>query len=710
MTWFDNLRISSKLLAGFFVVGLVAATLGVVGVQSTRALADAGEDAYENVTVPTALLGQLARQFQGMRVRQRDLTYAETLGEKEGHAERLGQMVITIDSLRTLLGEFPHNDDGLAAFADFDDRYGAFRPSHERLVQLALEERDEEARDVMVNVLQQGSLDVLATLDRAVDATMARGRAVAEANQTLATRALLSIVMALGIGFAVVVLLGFWIARQISRPLERVVEVLQDLARGRLGNRLSMERRDEIGTLAREMDAFSTHLRENVVATMDRLAAGDVTVEPRRIDEEDEIGPALETMVETLRDLTRETGTLVEAARAGNLELRGAEDRFQGAYRELVMGINDTLNAVVTPIDEAAAVLDQVAAKNLEVRMEGEYRGDFARIKEALNSAVDDLESAFAQVAGAAEQIAMAAGQVSAGSQTLAQGASEQAGSLEEVSGSLQELSATSKQNAAGATGANALSRSLEESASRGVANVARLSEAMERMKASSDDTARIVRTIDEIAFQTNLLALNAAVEAARAGDAGKGFAVVAEEVRALAMRSSEAAKNTATLIEEAVARSEGGVSISTEVSHDIEEIRKGILEVRRVSDEIASSSDQQESGVLEINLAVEQVSQVTQQTAANAEESASAAQELASQAEVMRVLVGEFRIRQDRAGHSGHRGTRAAQGAEPGGYAWGPETVQGETRGARSQNGASPGHGAPSRVDEDELAALTGF
>jgi methyl-accepting chemotaxis protein len=172
-----------------------------------------------------------------------------------------------------------------------------------------------------------------------------------------------------------------------------------------------------------------------------------------------------------------------------------------------------------------------------------------------------------------------------------------------------------------------------------------RLSEAIDRIKRSSDDTARIIKTIDEIAFQTNLLALNAAVEAARAGDAGRGFAVVAEEVRNLARRSAEAAKTTAGLIEQSVRSSESGVAINQEVHRNLEEISGQINRVAGVMTEIAVASQQQSQGVEEINRAVGEMNRVVQATAASAEESASAAEELASQASVTQGMIQQFQL-----------------------------------------------------------------
>jgi methyl-accepting chemotaxis protein len=201
------------------------------------------------------------------------------------------------------------------------------------------------------------------------------------------------------------------------------------------------------------------------------------------------------------------------------------------------------------------------------------------------------------------------------------------------------------KQNASNAKEARSLSDGARSTADRGVDSMQRLSEAINRIKASSDSTAKIVKTIDEIAFQTNLLALNAAVEAARAGDAGKGFAVVAEEVRNLAMRSAEAAKNTSNLIEESVRNAEGGVSINQEVLTNLREINDQVNKVSEVMAEIASASDQQSQGIDQVTTAVQQMSDMTQQNAANSEESAASALELDNLAHKMQRMVDTFHL-----------------------------------------------------------------
>jgi len=242
-----------------------------------------------------------------------------------------------------------------------------------------------------------------------------------------------------------------------------------------------------------------------------------------------------------------------------------------------------------------------------------------------------------------AEQTASAAEQVSAASQSLAQGASEQAAAIEETSSSLEEMSSMTKQNAGNAQQANNLMTEAGQLVARGQESMGRLTAAIEEIKKSSDETAKIVKTIDEIAFQTNLLALNAAVEAARAGDAGKGFAVVAEEVRNLAQRAGEAARNTAALIEGSVKNAENGVGVAGETAKALEEITASAQKVSALISEIAAASSEQAQGIDQVTTAVTQMDQVTQQNAANAEESASASEELSAQAEQLQGMVREL-------------------------------------------------------------------
>jgi methyl-accepting chemotaxis protein len=238
------------------------------------------------------------------------------------------------------------------------------------------------------------------------------------------------------------------------------------------------------------------------------------------------------------------------------------------------------------------------------------------------------------------DQIASAARQVASSSQSLAEGASEQAASLEETSSSLEEMSSMTRRNAETADKVKDLGGEARRSGDAAMADMQAMNAAMAAIKTSSDGIAKIIKTIDEIAFQTNILALNAAVEAARAGEAGMGFAVVADEVRNLAQRCAQAAKETAAKIEDSVQKSIHGVEISAKVGRSLEEIVSKARQIDEMAAEVATASKEQNQGIGQVNTAVSQMDKITQSNAANAEESASAAEELNAQAEGLKDAV----------------------------------------------------------------------
>jgi methyl-accepting chemotaxis protein len=259
-----------------------------------------------------------------------------------------------------------------------------------------------------------------------------------------------------------------------------------------------------------------------------------------------------------------------------------------------------------------------------------------AGITKPINKIVDGLNESSSQVASAS-------GQLSTSSQELAEGSAEQASSLEETSSTLEESASMVRQNTENTKQAALLAKQTKDSADKGNKEMQNMMKSMQELKKSSDEIAKIIKVIDEIAFQTNILALNAAVEAARAGEAGQGFAVVAEEVRNLAQRSAQAAKDTASIIESNIHLSEQGVTVSKDVNESLVEINTQAQKVSDLLDEVAAASTEQAQGIAQINKAISQMEQVVQANAATAEESAAASQQMSAQAETMNEIVNSL-------------------------------------------------------------------
>ena len=645
----NNTKIGPKLIGGFVAVALVSVTVGLVGRHFLIVNDVADTFLYEKMTIPLQELAKANAAFLKNRLMIRDIIRTN---DPAKIAERDAAITRNTQIVSDAMAEFEKRiitDAGRAAFAEFTKDRAAFLENLTAMRKLAAENRDEEAYAMMDGDGARMAESEQEAIDKLMELKMESAKKTSDDNTVRTEKAINTMWAVIILGFLGAMGLGLFLTNSIVGPLQRGLAMMTDLALGHLQMRLRLDRQDEIGRLANAMDRFADDLQNNVVGSMSQISAGDLTVQVNPKDERDEIAPAINKTAASLRGLVEESKKLTDAALEGRLSTRGDASKFQGGYREIVQGVNDTLDAVIKPVQDAASVLERIAHKDMTARVKGEYQGDHAKIKEAVNLAAETLDQSLQQVAVGADQIASASGQIGTGAQSLAQGTSEQASSLEEVSSSLQEMTAMTRQNSANAKEARGIAEATKTSAENGVASMQRLSAAMDLIKKSSDDTAKIIKTIDEIAFQTNLLtnllALNAAVEAARAGEAGKGFAVVAEEVRNLAMRSAEAAKNTADMIEGSVKNAENGVNINQEVLKNLEEINGHAKRVSEVMAEIAAASDQQSQGVGQVNTAMEQMNQLTQQNAANSEESASASEELSAQAQEMRAMVAGFRI-----------------------------------------------------------------
>ncbi len=436
------------------------------------------------------------------------------------------------------------------------------------------------------------------------------------------------------------------------QALENANRILQKVAVNDLTERASENYHGIFNNISGAVNAVIENLHK-IEDASEKLSRGDMRAltdfqKMERLSKNDILTPSLQSMIAAINSMVEEARSLMRAVLMGDLKNRADLEQFDGEFRTVISGINQIMNVIMKPIEEVMCVMERIAEKDLTPCVKGNYKGQLAEFQENVNNAASNLRNALQQVESSVSQIDSASIQISDGAQNLAQGASQQAESLHGVNDNVKEMERLTQLNAENAQVGAKLAKETLEKVDAGTNAMNRMNEAISAIAASSEETGKILKTIDEIAFQTNILALNAAVEAARAGAAGKGFAVVAEEVKNLAQRSASAAHDTGILIEEAKRNATSGVSIVSDATTRFEEIQESIEKVNGIIQQVSEISQAQTSEIRNINSALGELNHVTQANASNAEESSSASEELRSQAHELKAMVAQFDIEVD--------------------------------------------------------------
>ena len=460
------------------------------------------------------------------------------------------------------------------------------------------------------------------------------------------------------------------------------------------------------GVLARRMAARIRRLS----AGARRLAAGDAEVDlsPRHDDEISEMARSVGAVAAVVRRFQQDLDGLTQQARAGALHYRVDTAGYEGAYRAVIEGANGILEAFAAPVAKVREALSRAAEGDLTARVEGRFTGEYAALQSAWDTTAESLGAALSQAVTAAERVDHRSRVIRETSQSQANGAAEQAATIEEISAQMAQMSSQTRVNADSARDARTLAHDAADGAARGDRAMGEMVEAMGQIQGASRDISRIIKVIDEIAFQTNLLALNAAVEAARAGVHGKGFAVVAEEVRNLAARSAQAARETTGMIETSIERVELGTRIAHETAAALGRVVGGIGQVNAHFERIAVASQEQAEGIAQINGGLAQLNLVIQDGTARSEESAAAAHELSAEAAQLSEHLAGFQLAEGPP-RTRSAPVRAALPATPPPARRAPEARSRRTARPVTRTTARPVPQRPAAPSEDALLALFG-
>ena len=672
MSFIDDMKIGKKMIGGFLIIVLILVVVAAIGYTNLVSVSDNSAKMYNDRTVPLAQLGTVDANLQHMRAEIYRYIYVPDSRAADLVVEQ--EMEASIKKELDAYRAGPLTAEEKASLAEFDTAFAEYVKGYKAVFDAA----DKNDMKTVNAALAAGS-PLITSRNNAVSAiqglvkiNLNKAKVLDSESDALAASAEMMMIIATIIGIIIAIALALYLSKSITGPVNQVADNLKELSKGHLGNRMKMNRKDEIGEMATVMDQFSDDLQNRVVGTMKKIADGDLSVDVQNKDQQDEIGPALRTTTESLRLLVAEATMLSKAAVEGRLATRGNAEKFKGGYRDIVSGVNQTLDSVVGPVNEAMRVSGEYAKGNFTERVDEKLsvQGDFVRFKEALNNigievsksmsvvnqqvgdlaaSAEEANASVEEVSAGSAQVAKNASGVSVNAEKATQGMEQVQKAMEDLSRTIQDVATKSELVAKIVQDTTNFSKEgmeLAQKTEKGMQGITKSSNDVNQMigeiKDQMDKISEIVNLITDLANQTNLLALNAAIEAARAGDAGRGFAVVATEVKSLAVESRASAERISDMIDNlqkqtlnavnAVASANSGVKEGSEALQEtLNSFSKIVSSIDKISQnvsEVAAAAEEQAASVEEVTASVNEVNGLMQNTTREATDAAAASEE----------------------------------------------------------------------------------
>ncbi len=688
----DNIKISRKLISSFLLIAVIVGIVAVLGYTNMQTINQGSVALYSDHLIPIQDLGSVATKIY--EIRGDFYKYVLIPQEQANTQQTLEKNIATVNSKIESYRNLRLSNAQLNELEKFD-------ASWTRYQQLLKDNKalwDSGQKDTVLESLTTGEIQKVrkemgASIDNLTLINSEEAERIKLESETTFAQSSFMITVAGVIGVLAALFLGIIISKGIVGPLGRSVEMIQEMGKGHLGMRLSMNRKDEIGVMADAMDTFANDLQKRVIHHIQLIAVGEKVQEIPPYDEQDEISPALNRMIVTLNGLLGQMGILIGNAKEGKLQTRGDASRFIGIYKELVDGINQMLDAITIPLNETLHVAEEYANVNFNARFNENYevKGDLLELKLKLNkigehvgtelkALIQEISDQVTNLSRSAESSAATVEQLAAGADAISQNvenvqlnADLTNKSVHQVLTAMEELSTSVSTVAVKVDSVSRLSQDADKISTQGVEKAAIAEDGIRSITGSVNDVGsiiseirgqmneigKIVEIISGIADQTNLLALNAAIEAARAGDAGMGFAVVANEVKTLAQDSQKSAENISKIISLLQLQSEKAASAMNLADKEVQKgstaINDTITFFRSIADqtqqitmyitEVASLSEEEAAAVEQITASVSEVNKLSMATAEEAVGASAASEEAAAalkQLSEMQVILAE--------------------------------------------------------------------
>ncbi|HEL4846324.1 MULTISPECIES: methyl-accepting chemotaxis protein [Stenotrophomonas] len=696
MNYLRNVRVAWRLGLGFGLLLLLVAAVVATGATASVVQKRAMQQVVDVSVAKVRLLSQMLDANNQMMVVRREMLIRQ--GDDRGHDEqRIADLVKRYEASWTAYQALPSDADGKAIAETIAAKRAIARPLNKQTSELMEQGDYPGAVALTLGPVQEAANGWNKALSDGVDFEEKESREAAAEAIRLGERSLLQLLVLGGVALLVGIGASVMIGRSLTGPLARAVNLAERLSKGQLdqefrlggrdeltqlgeamasvrqsvqaaiGAQLQMAEQHEAGAIRYRMDASAfpgdfgrmvqatnslveSHVQVELLMAevMQRYAIGDLSRDlPDYPGEKGTLTRTLAAVKQSLMAINAQIDELARAARAGDFSMRGDAAAFQFQFKAMVEHLNGMMASSQASIADVSDVLRAISHGDLTARMDGEYDGVFARMRDDANTTTAQLTGIVRGIQVAADSINNAAQELAAGNNDLSRRTEQQAANLEEAAASMEELTSTVRQNAELARQADSEAHAAGAAVRETEQAMAQMASVMGEIDQSSARISEISTVIDGIAFQTNILALNAAVEAARAGEQGRGFAVVASEVRTLAQRAGVAAKEIKELIEDAAAKVKSGLAVTVESEAAIARVAQASSRTTQLMSDIAAASKEQAAGIEQVNQVVVQMDQVTQQNAALVEEATAASRALEEQAHALTTSVSVFKVEQ---------------------------------------------------------------
>ncbi|PSD15270.1 methyl-accepting chemotaxis protein [Stenotrophomonas maltophilia] len=696
MNYLRNVRVAWRLGLGFGLLLLLVAAVVATGATASVVQKRAMQQVVDVSVAKVRLLSQMLDANNQMMVVRREMLIRQ--GDDRGHDEqRIADLVKRYEASWTAYQALPSDADGKAIAETIAAKRAIARPLNKQTSELMEQGDYPGAVALTLGPVQEAANGWNKALSDGVDFEEKESREAAAEAIRLGERSLLQLLVLGGVALLVGIGASVMIGRSLTGPLARAVNLAERLSKGQLdqefrlggrdeltqlgeamasvrqsvqaaiGAQLQMAEQHEAGAIRYRMDATAfpgdfgrmvqatnslveSHVQVELLMAevMQRYAIGDLSRDlPDYPGEKGTLTRTLAAVKQSLMAINAQIDELARAARAGDFSMRGDAAAFQYQFKAMVEHLNGMMASSQASIADVSDVLRAISHGDLTARMDGEYDGVFARMRDDANTTTAQLTGIVRGIQVAADSINTAAQELAAGNNDLSRRTEQQAANLEEAAASMEELTSTVRQNAELARQADSEAHAAGAAVRETEQAMAQMASVMGEIDQSSARISEISTVIDGIAFQTNILALNAAVEAARAGEQGRGFAVVASEVRTLAQRAGVAAKEIKELIEDAAAKVKSGLAVTVESEAAIARVAQASSRTTQLMSDIAAASKEQAAGIEQVNQVVVQMDQVTQQNAALVEEATAASRALEEQAHALTNSVSVFKVEQ---------------------------------------------------------------